>query len=500
MLWLCAACLFVTGASLSLVQQKSTSKAKEPIAALQGCFGLDCVERYAFHEDGALAWNLQSKERPLFAGYTKYTVEMTSQSWLADVTVNHDGLWNHTLTVVVPDSLKSNSQQQPWAMFFINEQSWLAEEMAKRTGVVCACLTNVPRSGVDFTFDNRGALDEETMKAFGFVAYAKHSNHPEWPIEMPSTKATVKGMDVVQALLTDYMPSLSPSKFIVGGASKRGVVAYLTALVDPRVKALIPAIITLDIDETAKLRDQALSKGARTVYDDEGVPEALRGEAADRVKSIINPIQYSARLDMPKLLMNCGNDDWFPPDQLGLSWHRLPQPKSYYLYPNSHHIGFVKPNNVGTDGPDFVDTMDAWVNGLVMNKPEPQLTWNVDEITGEISVQLLSSETASSVRLWKAETLNGETRDFRNVHWTSEPLDKASRHWQVTPSPSKGVWQAMFVSFEFPGPKQGGPKWKRSTEVSVMPKLLPFPVYDNISASLGRNISLPGYAVGSPAV
>lgn len=494
-----ATCLFATGAALSLEGKKKRSRARDPILALQGCYGLDCVERYAFLDDGAFGWELVSQTHG--HGWIKYTVKMISQTWLAEFIKGHDGLMHHTLTIVVPDNLSSNPEQQPWASLFINEAPWLAEEMARRTGVVSACLSDVPRNFVDLTSDNRGPLDEETLKAVGFVNFAKHSRHPEWPIEMPGTKATVKAMDAMQALLSDHVPWATPSRFIISGASKRGMIAYLTALVDPRVKALNPVIITLDTNEVSMLRRQALGPEGETVYDREGADTVLVGEAGARVEAIVSPLDYAPRLTMPKLLLNCGNDDWFPPDQLGLWWERLPSPKSFYLFPNSPHTGIeMEAVTKLSNGNDFLDAVDAWVNGLVMDKQEPELSWNVDQITGEISVQLLSNHTVSSVHLWKAETANGETRDFRHVRWNSELLDPSKRHWQVTPRPSPGRWQAMLVSFMFPGPKPGGTEWRRSTEVSVMPKLLPFQSLDNISQRLARNVSLPGFTLGSPAI
>lgn len=478
-----------TGITLSKHKGRTNSKLT-PITELQGCYGIECIERYVAHNDGAFDWTLDSQTTS--AGTTTYTMSLTSQTWLAEAMVDHDGLWNHTVSVVVPEILYSHPEQQIWAMLFINDPPSLAEEMAQRTGIVSVSLSAVPRQQVDLNFDSRGPLDEETLKAFSWVSYAKDQMHPEWPIEVPGVKATSMAMDAVQELLDEQLPWSPPSQFIISGASKRGMIAYLTALVDLRVKALNPRVIAPDVVWPERLVEQSLGPDHITVYKTEGVPQELVGEAADRVHGVITPLAHLSRLTMPKLILNVGQDNWFPPDSTKFWWDMMPSPKSFYIFGNSPHTGLMYGAN------DFIDVLDAWVNGLIMNLQEPELSWTIDDITQELTVRLLSNHTVNTVKVWTTSTVDGDTRDFERATWTSGDLDPNQRLWRVTPHPPTGHWQAMYVSFTFPGPKPGGAEWKRTTEVAVLPKVLPFAYhsYEPIRAEQGP-LSIPSFDLQS---
>jgi len=464
---------------------------------LKGCYGIECVERYVALDDGAFTWSTEGSTKA--DGVTSYSLTLTSQKWMADAMVGHDGRWIHQLYIVIPDSLKSTPNLQTWATLFVNEDRWLPEEMARRTGIVSVSMTQVPKEGVELSVDEPGVsrgqrLDEETLQALSWINFARWPSHPEWPVSAPGTKAVVKAMDATQAFLEEH-GCTPPSQFIVSGASKRGIISYMTGLVDARVKGLIPLIIAPNMEYNGKLRQQSYGPTDQTRYEELGVfHNFLIGEARDRVRDEVDPIGHTDRLRMPKLVLNVGNDYWFTPDAHSGYWSDLPSPKSFYMFANAPHIGFQRP---GSAGHDFLDTADAWINGLVMSKPEPQLSWTIDDTTGELTVNLLSKHNLTSVQLWKAVTKDGSKRDFRPVRWESTDLSTNLTRWQVTPNPPAGRWEAMFVSFTFQGPKANGKPWKLSTEASILPKVMPFPFPDYDTSGNATYSSLPAFTVRS---
>jgi len=68
---------------------------------------------------------------------------------------------------------------------------------------------------------------------------------PYWLLRMPMTKASVKAMDAIQALTSkmNHIPTIT--NFVVAGASKRGWTTWTTAVVDPRVSAIVPIVIPI---------------------------------------------------------------------------------------------------------------------------------------------------------------------------------------------------------------------------------------------------------------
>ncbi len=76
---------------------------------------------------------------------------------------------------------------------------------------------------------------EDALIAFTFDQFVK-SGDETWPLLFPMVKSVVRAMDVVQALArSEFKQAIA--RFVVVGASKRGWATWLTAAVDPRLRA-----------------------------------------------------------------------------------------------------------------------------------------------------------------------------------------------------------------------------------------------------------------------
>mmetsp|Transcript_29274 Transcript_29274/g.62215 ORF Transcript_29274/g.62215 Transcript_29274/m.62215 type:complete len:503 (+) Transcript_29274:54-1562(+) len=456
---------------------------RDPIPSLAGCRGVECLERFVAFDDGAFAWQpIGRVERGRTRGvpWTSHSLELRSQAWMANDT--DLAAWTHTMTVIVPNKLQLDSKQAGWTTLFVNEEAWLAQEMAARTGAVAVAVSDVPNQWLHFKSNGGLPMQEETLKAWSWTQFAKYPSHPEWPIEMPTAKAVVRAMDAVQAFFMEEGARLSHGpppvmRFVLSGHSKRGIASYMAGAVDPRVAAIIPVSHPLDLDLGGKLSYENLGQTvtAALVYDQYGVKD-ISGETFVRLDSIIDPVNYMDRLTMPKLLMMCGGDGFFAPDSTRTWWPSLPSPKSFYMYANSGHAGYTEP---GAGGPDFLDAADAFVSGLVLGEATPALDWSIDDATGRITVSQVSDHTPTSVRLWYSHTRDNRTRDFRNVHWDSHELpplpDGDGRKWVAHMDPQEdGTWTAFFVAFSYPAPRPNGPEWRLTTENCVVPDVRPF--------------------------
>ncbi|MCH9683396.1 MAG: PhoPQ-activated pathogenicity-related family protein, partial [Deltaproteobacteria bacterium] len=180
-------------------------------------------------------------------GFTAYLLQMTSQQWRTpdEVTPN---LWNHWVTVVVPDQLLTTQ-----AHLIITGGSMSADPpdgddlalfgpIALGTGAPVVILSEVP--GQPLAFPDR----PETLREDELVAYswkkAMETGDPTWAAYLPMTKAAVRAMDTAEAFLAATLGA-APTGFIVTGFSKRGATAWLTAAVDPRVTADVPGVFNV---------------------------------------------------------------------------------------------------------------------------------------------------------------------------------------------------------------------------------------------------------------
>jgi len=254
--------------------------------------------------------------------------------------------------------------------------------------------------------------------------------------------------------------------FIVAGASKRGWTTWTTAAVDPRVVAIAPIVIdTLNVQSVFMHQWQAYGFWAPAVidYQNAGIMDWFGTPQMDALLEIEDPYRYSARLALPKYLINSSGDQFFLPDDAQFYFGDLPGEKYLRYEPNTDH---------GMASPEAMLNLVSWLGAVNGNYPRPRFYWEVDRTRGAMRVRTVDKPV--KVLLWQANNL--ETRDFRlqtiGPAWGSRPLTGENGIYDVAmAAPGKG-WTAFFVELTFPGP--GDLPLVFTTEVVVTPDVYPF--------------------------
>ena len=125
-------------------------------------------------------------------------------------------------------------------------------DIAVTNRMTTAILYQVPNQPIVFAEDIlQDTRDEDGSIAFTWWHFLFDPDYnAEYLLYLPMTKAAVKAMDSIKLFLTDENSpeeiqgtNLNPTKYIVGGASKRGWTTWITAAVAPRVIGIMPTIM-----------------------------------------------------------------------------------------------------------------------------------------------------------------------------------------------------------------------------------------------------------------
>lgn len=185
-------------------------------------------------------------------GYRFLRLQMVSQSWAPDPVVA-PRRWEHdvelhipldvvpgTALLVVNNGVRHGPVQSP---DFTRE---VLRELALEARTAVVMINDVPNQYV--TFDDAA----KPMREDAAVAHTwAHSlrGAPELPLHVPMAGAASRVMDLAELELRKQ--GLVVDRFIITGASKRGWSAWLTALADERVMAIVPSVI--DIADTSDM-------------------------------------------------------------------------------------------------------------------------------------------------------------------------------------------------------------------------------------------------------
>lgn len=396
---------------------------------------------------------------------------MTSQTWRTEKEVDKP-VWKHWINVYRPANAKPGI-----AMLFIsggnNERrdkpgpDPMLLSIAKETGVVIADLKGIPSEPLYFKDEDNKRRNED-----GIIAYTwdKHlrGGDDEWPLRLPMTKASVRAMDSVTAFLKSKDGGeLAVDRFIVAGASKRGWTTWTTAAVDKRVIAIAPMVIDLlNMVPSFIHHWRAYGFWAPAIqdYTDIRMQEWFLTKEFKKLMKIEEPWEYRDRLTMPKLIINSAGDDFFLPDSSQFYWDGLKGEKHLRYVPNTRHN--LSPS-------DVPQTLAAFIDSVVTNKPRPDFNWKINKKDSSIDIEV--KDKPKEIRLWQIN--NPNARDFRltttGPKWTSEVITPVNGKYKALPSkPAKG-YTAFFVEFTY----ESGIKFphKFTTGVSVTPNTYPFP-------------------------
>lgn len=436
--------------------------------ALQDCNALPAQQIVHCHVGNVRQAPLQSVllEQVAEPGYTLRRLQMVSQVW-EPLPVTEPRRWQHDVELHIPrdpapgkallvvnNGVRHGPAQNP---DFSREA---LREVALKSQMVVVMISDVPNQYVTFS-DADQPLREDDAVAHTW-AHALRGAAPELPLHVPMAAAASRAMDLAEQELQKQ--GLVVDRFIITGASKRGWSAWLTALADERVMAIVPSVI--DVADTSQMllglrkRYGGHYPAALWPYQRAGVMQQLGTPQFDRLMAMMDPMQYlnekGHRLAIPKYMVSASGDDFFAPDPATDYQQRLPGPTSLRVLPNSDHGG-VRHAVVSTLVPALTRLRDG--------KALPSVQVSASAAPGQMAVEF--SEQPVAMKVWTAK--NEKDRDFRyncGVRYQSETLVPQQQFTLQRTAPAMG-WQAQFVEARF------ADGFIATTPVSVLPQTYP---------------------------
>jgi PhoPQ-activated pathogenicity-related protein len=250
------------------------------------------------------------------------------------------------------------------------------------------------------------------------------------------------------------------TRFLVGGASKRGWTTWLTAAVDSRVAAIAPMVIDmLNMNAQAEWAQQMYGGQSEQInaYTKLHLTERM-DPAMVRLRNWVDPYSYRARYTMPKLLLLGTDDPYWVVDSLRHYWNGLPDPKLVFQTPNAGH------DLAG--GREAIPVLAAFFQMIADHQTPPRMTWEFKSESPEsASVTVNLSQPAQGFKLWTAVSTN---RDFRASIWSSANLAVPSQtHVTAKVERPETGFRAYLVEAEMKA--STGDDYKLSTEARVIP-------------------------------
>ncbi|MFO7642708.1 MAG: PhoPQ-activated protein PqaA family protein, partial [Candidatus Competibacteraceae bacterium] len=403
--------------------------------------------------------------------YTAYFLRMTSQQWRSASEVDRP-IWEHEVIILIPEVALDSTRT---AVLLIDGGSNTGTPTTSvpeflgvasiATGAVIAAVRQVPNQPLFFTDEAGRGRKEDEILAYS-LDKALDTGDMEWAVHLAMTKAAVRAMDTVQAFAASKGQEVR--NFLVLGGSKRGWTTWLTAAVDPRVKAILPASIDM-LNLSRQFVHQWEAYGfyapALNDYVEFDLPCRMQTPEGREVLRVVDPFAYRDRYaGLPKLVLNASGDQFFVTDSARFYFAGLPGPKWLRYTPNTDH----------GQNQDAIERALSWVDDILNNKASANIDWTV---TGEGALRVTTSSRPKRVRLWQAT--NPEARDFRleslGAVWTSRVLEPEPDGAYVgfVPPPAVG-WTAFFVEVTFDTAGFFKPDQAYTTDALITPDVLPF--------------------------
>jgi PhoPQ-activated pathogenicity-related protein len=449
------------------------------------------LDRYIAKPDPAYSWKLAATVQG--AGYKAFILDLTSQTWRNAAEVDRP-VWRHWLTIVRPEAVTttrallfigggSNKDAQP------KGPSERLVTFATETGSVVAELGMVPNQPLFFADSKDKGRVEDDLVAYSRVKQIA-TGDDYWLVRLAMVKSGVRALDAIQEFMaSDTGGRVKIDQFVVSGGSKRGWTSWLVGAVDKRVIAIMPVVIdALNSEVITRHQYEAygfFSPALQDYVNHHLFPDKVGTPEYQHILAIEDPYNYlnRERLQIPKYLVNASGDQFFLPDNSQFYFGKI-QGERYLRYvPNAKH---------NLAGSDASQSLLAYYQAILTGHPRPQFSW-VKEKDGSLVVTLgprtSAGQAGSSgvtplqrpieVNLWQAT--NPKARDFRldtiGSAYKSTPLKEERPGVYVgrVEKPAQG-FTAFFVELVY---DSGGKyPFKFTTEVSVVPDILPFKFED----------------------
>lgn len=372
----------------------------------------NALQSYLDNGDSSFKWEVQDSTKT--DGARLYRIEFTSQTW-------RDTVWNHELTVIVPDSLTNND-----GLLFItggnltkgkpNTHKWDKEEIVALTDIakvnkaVVSIVWQVPNQPLF------NGLTEDELISLTLHNFQNDSDYT-WPLLFPMTKSAIKAMDVVQ----DFSARINSkvNQFVLSGASKRGWTTWLTGAHDNRVKAIAPMVIDM-LNWDLNIEYHKVTWGDYSIQIEDyvklGIAQKANTPEGKKVTKMVDPYSYRSLLTMPKMLFMGTNDEYWPVDAI----------KNYIdSIPGDNHICYTP--NAGHDLGDrktYLAGISAFFGTTITNGAYPKCDYSVTEENGKITLKIqATAEILEDAVLWSTSS---NDREFRDKVWSSTSLGKTN--------------------------------------------------------------------------
>src|SRR5262245_5414236 len=433
------------------------------------------LDRYIAKPDPAYSWKLPGTAQG--NGYKAFILELTSQTWRSTAEVDRP-VWKHWLTIVRPDAVTTSK-----ALLFIGggnnngpqpkEPSERLVTFATETRSVVAELGMVPNQPLFFADSKDKGRSEDDLIAYSRVKQIQ-TGDDTWLVRLAMVKSGVRAMDAIQEFMaSDAGGRVKVDGFVVSGGSKRGWTTWLVGTVDPRVIAIMPVVIdALNSEVITRHHFEAygfFSPALQDYVNHHLFPDKVGTPEYQHILAIEDPYNYLGRdrLKIPKYLVNASGDQFFLPDNSQFYFGRIQGEKYLRYVPNAKH---------NLAGSDASQSLLAFYQAILAGKPRPKFSW-VKEKDGSLVVTV--KDRPREVNLWQAT--NPKARDFRldtiGSAYKPTPLkeEKPGVYVARVPKPPQG-FTAFFVELVY---DSGGKyPFKFTTEVSVVPDILPFKFED----------------------
>ncbi len=341
---------------------------------------------YVKKPEPKFSWKLKSNHTTPLVG-TVYDIELVSQEW-------HDITWKHQLQVYVAPGVKPTETMLLWNTggSASLERTAFGIGMSSKVNAPVAFLYGIPNQPL---FDGK---KEDALIAETFVRTLETKDET-WPLLLPMVKSVVKAMDALQEFGKEKWKQEVKS-FIISGASKRGWTSWLTAAVDPRVKATAPLVIDT-LNMVAQMKHQKESFGAHSEMISDYTARKLvpvpDTEEARRLWKMVDPYFYRDRLKMPKLLIMGNNDPYWTVDALNLYWDGLSGDKYVCYVPNAGHNLRQTTAPKGAEMARALNALSAFTRYQTTDKAMPKLQWKHDDLDGKARVSVTADQAPKAV-------------------------------------------------------------------------------------------------------
>ncbi|EDR6298369.1 PhoPQ-regulated protein [Salmonella enterica subsp. enterica serovar Berkeley] len=399
---------------------------------------------------------LEKKQRP---GVMLQRFNLNSQTWSPQGVVSPER-WQNGVDIYIPDSAReknalvvinngsnNNGSGTPVAPTNFNEEELSRIAIATRTVVIS--VSNVPNQVLSYQGVTT-PLGEDNSVAYSWKLFIGDTHkYQDASLHIPMAASVSQAFRLAKKELTQQ----NINKFIVTGASKRGWAAWLTALSDPDVGAVVPfAMDLLNTQKSLEHMYQSYGKNwpvAFYPYYNQGIDQQIGTDKFARLMRLEDPLTYlntdmGDRLKIDKYIINASGDDFYVPDNSHFYYGLLPGSKSLRVVPNSTHNGILSVAE---------QSLITFVNRFQEKQKLPEITENVQSRgDGKKELVVNFSEKPVAILQWTAR--NPAARDFRyacDIKYNSVPVSLTTGDNTLSISlttPDSG-WQATYIEATF---------------------------------------------------